>query len=301
VCSSGTVWAVYCGSALAALGPPTPVARILAPGSSASEDALAYDDAAVRCSCSLPTTPHHEPDGGGDCTTPLDPATAAPACGTMWQLLGELTAPASCQPHQRQRQLQCDFGGGGGGAEHASSPSDALGSGAWLVSPTGDQALMGSDEAWPGADGPEPAVRGGQRKGAGCTLALVRSHPHLPSAALACRAAACSPPLASLQHASSAPPMQRSPDPSSTSSSSGGSGGSCSMDYGGGRDAEGMEECVRGGMRRPASLLVSLRMGVAPNGPVTPVFYSFSCRMCWSAACKTHPLFPSTTTVRGLA
>jgi hypothetical protein len=80
-------------------------------------------------------------------------------------------------------------GGGGGGQPAAGgsnggglSASSSLASSAWLTSLASEQALMDCAGLWVGNDRPEPAVRGGTRKGSGCALARPRSYPATLSA-----------------------------------------------------------------------------------------------------------------------
>jgi hypothetical protein len=165
----------------------------------------------------------------------------------------------------------------------SSSSSSSLGSAAWLASLASEQSLLDSDGAGWGERG-EPAVRGGQRKGAGAALA---------ASARAAAAVTLPPP---------APPSPRFERACSS--------GELEADeearghvHGGDSAAEAMEGCVHGGRRRNpllvrggtgsrqrgAGLLLFLGLFVADMPPPTANL---------APACLTRPLAPPTPQAR---
>lgn len=128
---------------------------------------------------SAPPTPHAATAAGAplprrtSSDLPPRPSQQATAVPPPW--------PAAQQPRPiNSGRSDCSEGSG----------CSSLGSSAWLATLAGDQAIMDATHLWVGRDKPEPAVRGGQRKGSGLGMSHSRSYPARLCAAASLDAAA---------------------------------------------------------------------------------------------------------------
>lgn len=180
---------VYFGSATS-LCPETTVARCLPAWPGSSGDLCGDADTSIP-STSNPTSPNN---GTGNNNAMLrvlsSPLNQSPFTHAAAQCRQSSGATGNWQQQAQQAAQQQQQQGGHEGSHRSGTSCSSLGSSAWLVSLTNDQALLDCETTWVGRDKPEPAVHGGQRKGSGCALSRARSYP----ASLALAAAAASAP-----------------------------------------------------------------------------------------------------------